>query len=228
MDTTPMPSRLPIALWCVLCSVGVATVLALVGCASQRIALSEALGTPKREQLVSHVTKARNAQEDAKEQFADALEEFKALTGISGGDLESVYNKLKKQYERSQDRAQAVTDRISMVELVSSKLFKEWETELSQYSNADLRRSSEQQLSDTKARYAQMVSKMKQAESKMEPVLTTLGDQVLFLKHNLNARSIASLQTTVISLESEVETLIRDMEASIAEANEFISDMSEE
>ncbi|MCB9860383.1 MAG: DUF2959 domain-containing protein [Phycisphaeraceae bacterium] len=202
-------------------------VVPLAGCASQRIAIAEALGTPKREQLVSHVEKARNAQEDAKEQFADALEEFKALTGYSGGDLEAVYNKLKKEYERSQDRAEAVTDRINMVELVSSKLFKEWETELDEYSNQDLRRSSEQQLYDTKAKYTQMVSKMKQAESKMQPVLTTLGDQVLFLKHNLNARSIASLQSTVVSLETEVETLIRDMEASIAEANTFINEMSD-
>lgn len=48
---------------------------------------------------------------------------------------------------------------------------------------------------------------------------------MLFLKHNLNARAISSLETTVAALETDVSALIADMEASIAEANRFIEAM---
>ena len=39
----------------------------------------------------------------------------------------------------------------------------------------------------TRARYDQMIGAMKRAEGKLEPALQPLRDQVLFLKHNLNA-----------------------------------------
>jgi len=59
----------------------------------------------------------------------------------------------------------------------------------------------------------------------MQPVLTAFRDQVLFLKHNLNAAAIASLQTTAKGIESDVERLVAEMNASIAEADRFIKGM---
>lgn len=66
---------------------------------------------------------------------------------------------------------------------------------------------------------------MKRAEQKIDPVLDAFRDQVLYLKHNLNAQAIASLQSELVSIESDVAKLIREMEASIREANSFISSM---
>ena len=54
-------------------------------------------------------------------------------------------------------------------------------------------------------------------------VLVVFRDQVLFLKHNLNARAIASLEGTVVSIESDVEALISDMRSAIDEANAFVA-----
>jgi Protein of unknown function (DUF2959) len=53
-------------------------------------------------------------------------------------------------------------------------------------------------------------------------VLAAFKDQVLFLKHNLNARAISSLQQNADQIQSDVARLVREMEASIKEANEFI------
>ena len=64
---------------------------------------------------------------------------------------------------------------------------------------------------------------MKRAESKIQPVLSVFNDQVLYLKHNLNAQAIAALQGELVSLEENVDRLVREMEASIREADQFIS-----
>ena len=69
---------------------------------------------------------------------------------------------------------------------------------------------------------------MKRAESKIEPVLSAFRDQVLFLKHNLNAQAIASLQNELTSVEADIASLIKEMEASIAEADVFIKTMTKE
>ena len=66
---------------------------------------------------------------------------------------------------------------------------------------------------------------MGRAADRMEPVLATFRDQVLFLKHNLNARALASLTTTNRELEADISRLVADMEASIREAEDFIRTM---
>lgn len=196
------------------------------GCSSSPgIAVNEWLGNPKREQLVDRVQAAKTGQEDAKEQFADALEEFMAVTRAQGGELERVYSRLKNQLDRCESRADSVTNRINSVENVADALFREWERELDSYQSENLRSSSELQLRQTKAEYQRLLSAMQRAESSMEPVLQAFRDQVLFLKHNLNARAVASLQNEVGAIESEVQTLIAEMNASINEANAFIESM---
>ena len=59
----------------------------------------------------------------------------------------------------------------------------------------------------------------------MDPVLTSFRDHVLYLKHNLNAQAIASLQGDLGGIESDVGRLIAEMEKSIAEAQSFIKTM---
>ena len=198
----------------------------LSGCAGTTIAVKEKLGYAKREQLVDQVQDARDEQEEAREQFETTLDEFKALTGYDGGDLDKTYSRLKKELERSKDAAGDVSGRIRGIERVAGALFDEWERELDQYDSASLRRASEDQLDDTRDRYGQLIGAMKDAESRMGPVLSAFNDQVLFLKHNLNARAIASLDRSVLELEGEVDRLIAEMNASIAEANAFIESMN--
>lgn len=200
------------------------------GCSSTSIALRESvLGQAKRDQLVNRVTDARDAQNQAKQQFASALDEFLAVTGAgadaSVAELEGKYKTLKAAYDKSESRAAAVHDRIASVENVANALFKEWEKELGQYQSTQLKASSQQQLNETRSQYEKLLGVMTQAESKMKPVLGAFNDQVLYLKHNLNARAIASLQGTANQVQNDVANLIRDMEASIAEANSFISQM---
>jgi septal ring factor EnvC (AmiA/AmiB activator) len=200
--------------------------VALCGCGGVYYNTMEKLGYPKREMLVDRVQKARDAQEDAKQQFQSALEEFTAVTGYQGGDLEKMYNRLRDQLQRSESKAQAVGKRIDDVERVGEALFKEWQSELDQYSSPDLRQASENKLGQTRLRYARLVAAMRSAEMKIEPVLTAFRDQVLFLKHNLNAQALAALQNELTTIQTDVASLIREMEASIAEANAFIDAMN--
>jgi SMC interacting uncharacterized protein involved in chromosome segregation len=195
------------------------------GCKSAYYNTWEKLGWAKRDILVDRVKDAKEDQEAAKKQFQSALEQFQSLTGFQGGELEAKYKKLDKEYQACESRANDVRKQIASVDSVAQDLFNEWEKELGQYDNAELKRSSEEKLRDTRNRYRQMYTAMRNAESKMDPVLKTFKTQVLYLKHNLNAQAINSLQTQVSGIQGDVDRLIRDMDASIQEANSFISQM---
>lgn len=198
----------------------------LAGCSSAKYGLMESFGYQKRDILVSRVETARDSQEEAKVQFRSALEKFMSVTGTTPTELQTTYENLRDEYDRSVKRADAVKGRIESVEDVGEALFNEWEKELGQYKSDTLRRQSERELQQTRRHYDQLISAMKNAEGKMQPVLDAFSDQVLFLKHNLNAQAIASLKGTSAELQNDIQQLINDMEKSIAQANEFIEQMT--
>ena len=105
-------------------------------------------------------------------------------------------------------------------------LFEEWQGELDQYTSPSLRRDSERQLKATRKRYETLIGSMRKAERSIEPVLAALKDNVLYLKHNLNARAIASLEGSLGEIEDDVASLIRDIGASIKESERFLETLS--
>ncbi|BBL33941.1 hypothetical protein Nstercoris_00169 [Nitrosomonas stercoris] len=203
----------------------VALVMLMTACSSMYYDALEKIGIPKRDVLVSRVEKARDTQEETREQFKSALEQFSAATNFDGGDLEVVYKKLNREYEASADKAKEVRSRIEDIQSVAAALFAEWEQEITQYSNPTLKQNSQNKLDTTRSYYKQLIVSMENAESRIQPVLTVFNDQVMYLKHNLNARAITSLKGELQLLQSNVSTLVEAMEQSINEANAFISTM---
>ena len=202
-------------------------VLFLAGCQTAYYSAMEQVGIHKRDILVDRVEEARESQQDAQEQFTDALEQFRSVVSYDGGELDKLYNRLQGEYDDSANAAEDVTNRIRKVEEVSEDLFDEWEEELTKYSNRKLRDQSAAQLRQTKTRYAELLRSMKQAEKRMPPVLSALQDNVLFLKHNLNARAIGSLKAEYLGIKNNIDLLIKDMESAISESNRFIRQMEQ-
>lgn len=198
------------------------------GCSSVYYATLERFGIEKRDLLRERVVEARDEQEAAKQEFQSALEQFQAVTGFQGGDLEAEYDRLSSAYERSEAAARDVRARIDEVERVAADLFREWAQEIGEIQDPSLRRRSESLRLETERRYQSLLAAMKDAEATMDPVLTAFRDQVLFLKHNLNARAIASLGGELDAIENDVAQLVRDMERSIAEANAFLATLEGE
>lgn len=202
--------------------------LGLSGCSTVYYSAMEKVGVHKRDIMVDRVKAARDTQDDTKKQFLTAMEQFKSVVNFKGGNLEKEYNKLNATLQKSEAGAAAVRSRIRAVEDVSDALFSEWRSEIKQFSSDTLRRSSQEKYDLTRSKYKQLIAAMKEAESRLEPALIPLRDQVLFMKHNLNAKAIAGLSEEVVNVQSNVDKLVRDMEVAIAQADKFISALQAE
>jgi chromosome segregation ATPase len=202
------------------------TAVAASGCDSWYYKTMKKFGVEKRDILVKRVKDARESQQEAKDEFKTALERFKAVIDVDGGTLEDKYDKLNKELNRSEDRAKKVRDRIDSVRSVSDDLFKEWGDELKQYADRSLRAESDRELKATRRRCETLIRSMERAQKRIEPVLTPLRDRVLFLKHNLNAQAIGALDAELLTVRTSVAALITDLEAAIAEADQFVESLS--
>ena len=205
-----------------------AVILGLSGCGTIYYGTMEKLGVHKRDIMVDRVKAARDTQNEAKQQFLTAMDQFKSVVNFRGGDLETEYNKLNAALQKSEAKAADVRSRIHAVENVSDALFGEWRSEIKQYASDTLRMSSQRKYDVTKGKYKELIAAMKTAESRLEPALVPLRDQVLFMKHNLNAKAIAGLGGELISVQTNVDTLVRDIESSVSQADAFISSLQAE
>ncbi|WP_207061989.1 DUF2959 domain-containing protein [Motiliproteus sp. SC1-56] len=212
------PLRLPLRL------LFVALLPALLGaCQSTYYSTMEKFGYAKRDILVDRVEAAAETQTEVKEQFQSAYQAFDALLQLESTTLQERYETLNDAYLESEEKAEELSGRIDDIESVAEALFEEWQAELDQYSSRSLRASSERKLKTTQRRYRDYLASLERSEAKMRPVLAVFKDQVLYLKHNLNAEKISALKGEVHHFDTDVQALVREMDRSIAEAREFIS-----
>jgi len=169
------------------------SVVLLGGCSSLYYNTMEKFGYEKRDILVNRVEDARDSQNDSQKTFRSSLERFQSVVNTPDTELKGQYAEISDAYEDSKSSAETVRERIDEVEEVAEDLFDEWADELDKYESASLRRSSEQQLDETRTQYNQLITRMHAAEERMDPVLQAFQDQVLYLKHNLNAQAIGAL-----------------------------------
>ncbi len=202
-------------------------VIALLGsgCSSMYYAGMESVGVHKRDIMVDRVEDVQESQEDAQKEFKSALEHFGTLVTIKDTDLKEAYEDFNDEYEDAKEAAEDVSKSINKLEDVSLALFEEWEDEIVMYTNAKLQKQSKDKLLDTRSKYNAMIKSMRKSEQSMEPILATFYDNVLILKHSLNAQAIGALQGEFDGLKSNINTLIEQMNQSIKASDKFIKEM---
>jgi hypothetical protein len=205
--------------WMILCCVG----LVSYGCTGLFYASMKRLGKEKRDILVSRISDGKKEQEKAAEQFQSAYEAFQSVTQFHGGDLEEASKKLTKEYEKSRDRANKVHEKIEGIDKVGRDLFREWSLEIDQMGDSRLKLDSKKLLRTAETRHERLIAQMRVSEERMKPVLRAFQDQTLFLKHNLNARAIASLKGQVTQIGDEVQAVIDGIKAANLEADKVIA-----
>jgi hypothetical protein len=131
----------------------------------------EKFGYAKRERLVDNVKEARQEQVEAKQQFTSALEQFRSVVNFQGGDLERVYNKLNREYQRSETQANAVREKVTGVKRVAGALFTEWQGEIARSRATPPFRAEPELLDQTRSNYDELITRMDAAAASMDPVL---------------------------------------------------------
>ena len=218
VDLTRLNSPLRVTILVIICSY-------LSGCSQLYYEFWEGFGKEKRDLLQDNVEAVVEDQKEVGEEFQDALTLIRALYGIEGGQLEERYNELRDQYESAEESAAELTDRIEQVEDIGEDLFAEWKKEAQDITSANLKRDSLRKLEDTKTKFVSLKSDLRRSEATMAPVLAKLRDQVLYLKHNLNARALGSLKNEAAAIEREIDSLIKEMQSSIAASKSFVKSL---
>jgi F0F1-type ATP synthase membrane subunit b/b' len=203
------------------------SLIVVTGCQSAYYSTMEKVGVHKRDILADRVDKAQNAQQEAQQQFKSALDQFSTLIKFNGGNLQRQYELTDAEYQACNEAAAEVSERINSIDDVAEALFDEWQDELEMYTNPKLKQDSKAKLNATQRQYKQLLSAMRRAESSMAPVLDSLLDNSLYLKHNLNAQAIGALRGEFANIERDITLLIQNMNKAISESQKFIATLKQ-
>lgn len=201
------------------------SLMMVVSCSTVYYNVWEALGKEKRDLLKSNVLKVKEDQDEVQEEFRDTLEKVRSKYKLNGGNLEKIYDQLNGDYEDAKAKSDTLTKRINKVEEIAEDLFEEWEQEAKQITNTTYRRDSLNKRRATMRKFKGMHRAMRRVESSLQPVLTKLKDQVLYLKHNLNAQAIGAFKVEFEKIAREINSLSGQIKKSSRAADDFIANM---
>lgn len=202
------------------------SLMMVVSCSTVYYNVWEALGKEKRDLLKSNVLKVKEDQDEVQEEFRDTLEKVRSKYKLNGGNLEKIYDQLSGDYDDAKAKSDTLSKRIDKVEEIAEDLFAEWETEANQITNPTYRRDSLSKRKATMRKFSGMHKAMRRVESSLKPVLTKLKDQVLYLKHNLNAQAIGAFKVEFEKIAREINSLSGQIKRSSRAADDFIANMN--
>jgi hypothetical protein len=200
--------------------------LFLGSCKAAYYATMGRFGTDKREIFAERVETGKREQAGAREQFESTFDLFQRITANQSGDLEELYGRMKRELDHCEDSAADFRDQVDSIQDVAADFFEDWESELPEIADEGLRRKSASLLGTTRKRYETLMASMTRVQARMTPVLSAFQDHVVFFKHNLNARGIATLQDSVAQVRVQLDGLFEEMRGSIAEADAFLVELA--
>jgi Protein of unknown function (DUF2959) len=175
------------------------------------------------EGLIKKAGSTAKAVGDAKLQLAKTMLVYNAIFADDAKDRKSLYKKVQGEMDTMEKRRTEIGKAADEMKVEADAVFKSWADSMSAIENPDLRKRSEERLTKTKTRYAEIQAAGQKAQELYAPFLAGLRDQVTYLGHDLNAEAVASLKPDATKVNGNVQELNKQIDETIAVINKNIA-----
>ena len=198
-----------------------------IGCQTTSYYKTKALfGVEKRELLFQSVQAAKESLQETKSAFQEASKNINVVINIKDEKMLERYARLEEAYENCESEADDVKGQLDTMDDMAEAFFSQWMEEMELYTNESFRNASKNKYNQMRKCFNKLSKTLRDVEIKFKPTLSGLRDQVLFLKHNINAQSVASLEDELVTVDADIDALIRSLDNAIKEADDFITSMN--
>jgi hypothetical protein len=199
------------------CVIVLAVLLGLAG-----LAVAQDQGVKEVQQLVKRANSTVSAINDTKMQLQKTMAAYDEVLAPETKDRRGAYKKLQKEMANTEKKRATAAQKSQEMNTQADTVFKSWEGSTADIQNADLRARSEERLSQTKTRFAEIRSSGQQAVELYGPFMKSLQDQVTYLGSDLNAGAVASLAPDAAKLKARADELYAAIDKTTAAANSNI------
>lgn len=187
-------------------------------------------GTSERSESVEQVdellTRIERVQAEtavAKDAAHLALEELCTLVSPGfQGDAAAEFAQFLAAAERSEEQGETLRDITEPMEDAAAALFQRWTKDMEAFGNSRMRQRSQTRLDETRTRFQGIVGATQAAQIALDAFHDDLRDHALFLRHDLNSASVASIRTDVRALNEQIRDLDTRFDATVAAARTYV------
>lgn len=173
-------------------SLGIGVIL-LLCCALAKPAATLAGDHDKMDDLIDRIEKTMKEMRESEQHFEKTLDAYHKTLAKKGGGRRSSYKDLVKRLEKHEERSKKRRERLKDMDERAEQYFKAWKKGLDDIKDAGLRQRGASRLSEARKRYRNLRGAGHEAHEGFEPVFKRLQDQAVYLGHDLNAASTATL-----------------------------------
>jgi len=150
-----------------------------------------------------------------------------ALEGIAGGELgqdpAATYAAFIERLEQSEHQAEQLRDSIDPMDANAKRVFKQWATDLREFTSPSLLKRSEARMEATQERYNKVSESAERAHEALVTVNKAMRDHALFLGHDLNAESLEAVKGDVAEMAKDAGELDGALERCMESAQSYVS-----
>ena len=201
---------------------GVALALLLIGCQSQPYYKTmEVLGVQKRDLLVDRIDDVRATGVEAQSLLAKLVTTYRETADAPRDNIEGAYDRFEDGFEDARNKIRKMEGDIKTMKRVADDTFAEWESELKLYQDPQLKAESEAELAQRRQEYAALERVFDETGQRLDPVLFSLRDRVLYLNRNQSPETLARMKADAPQVEAELRGAIAELQRSIDAAAAF-------
>ncbi len=173
--------------------------------------------------LLQRIERVQAETAVAKESAHAALNELCTLVSPNfQGDAAMAFAKFITAAEASEEQGESLRDSVEPMANAADDMFRRWTKDMEAFGNSRMRQRSQTRLDETRTRYQGIVGATQAAQIALDAFHDDLRDHALFLRHDLNATSVASLRSDVREMRQQIDGLDMRFDATVAAAREYV------
>lgn len=197
--------------------------LALAGCQTEAYyGAADAFGVTRQQILVKRLDETKGHLAEAKVVFTASADRFGQVRPGKETDLPRLVGDLGGAASRGRSIADDVSEDIKAVDSAAVALFDVWAKESNRYHDESLRRMDDKRQAPIKEGYAELLGKLRKAESAMKAAGDAMEDQALFMRHHPDSSGVAMVADKADSLKDKAGDVTSRTDTAIAEVNRFL------
>jgi hypothetical protein len=152
-----------------------------------------------------------------------AVQALRKLTSKDfAGDPVAAFGELDRAVKESGLQAEKLAAALQPMKDASGPVFEQWANDVGSITGSTLRARSQERLDRTRERYQAVVQSVDPALAACQDLNLALRDAVLFLGHDLNGTSLATIRDEVITMTGKAAQLDRQFGDTLVAARAYI------
>ena len=205
-------------------SLGIGVIL-LLCCALAKPAATLAGDHDKMDDLIDRIEKTMKEMRESEQHLEKTLDAYHKTLAKEGGGRRSSYKDLVKRLEKHEERSKKRLERFKDMDERAEKYFKAWKKGLDEIKDSRLKQRGASRLSEARERYKSLRGAGHDAHEGFDPVFEGLQDQAVYLGHDLNAASTATLAEDKAKIAALAHGLSVKLESYSVAANGYIASL---